>query len=128
MYKSIWCIERILHFSPCTTLYYESRIMHFREILWDLWRSTVCETCYFSRWKTLYMEEKIDDFETAIRRKRTKNLRNLLEFLRFLEHFCLYFFEVGHRIIVITLSFYEIIKLKQIFVFSVRYIWFQLFL
>ncbi len=111
-------------------LFHDTCTMHLCEILRYLRWSTGSETSYLSGREWINTKEKIDNLESAVWCKCTKYICHLSKEILFFPHFILYLCEIRHKkyrttccswwekfalFSLITLSFYEIIKWKQMF-------------
>jgi len=128
--KWITPIEWVLDLFPGSMLLHDTCTMHLGEILRYLRWSTVRETSYLSGRESFDAKEKIDNLESAVWCKCTKYICHLSKEILFFPHFILYLCEIRHKkyrttccswwekfalFSLITLSFYEIIKWKQMF-------------
>lgn len=107
LHKWIWSVEWIFHFSPGSRFFDNTCIIHFWEILRNLWSRTIGKATDLTWSEGINPQEKIDNLKSTIRCKGTKNISHLNKNFFFLEHFILDFCEIFHSI------FYNFIILRN---------------
>ena len=119
--KWIWLVEWIFHFPPGSRFFYDTSIIHFREILRNLWGRTIRQATNLTGSESINPQEKIDDLESTIGCKGTKNISHLNKNFFFLKHFILDFCKIFHNIFYYFIILW-INKMKASFLWKIEII------